>query len=127
MIVTTVYDKTAKEVVPGTKKKTDFSPEKPDGIVTVNITVDASGRWLHQLVVFEEVYLVTENGQVLAGQHKDANDQAQTIFLPGFTPQTGDPSRLILPLAGLLGSGAGILCLCRRRRKFDEKNSDLKG
>ena len=127
VIVTTVYDKTAKEVVPGTKKKTDFSPEKPDGIVTVNITVDASGRWLHQLVVFEEVYLVTENGQVLAGQHKDANDRAQTIFLPGFTPQTGDPSRLILPLAGLLGSGAGILCLCRRRRKFDEKNSDLKG
>ena len=126
VIVTTVYDKTAKEMMPGTRKETNFSPEKANGTVTVNITVDASDRWLHQLVVFEEIYLVTKNGRVLVAAHQDPNDRAQTLYVPGTLPKTGDESRLAIWGLVTVTSIIGVLFTAKKlagNKKDDEVDS----
>ena len=95
VIVTRVYDKNAKNLL-SVKKESDFTPEKASGATTVVIDVDTSSLEMHSLVVFEEIYLVTKDGRVLVAAHKDPNDKAQTLYVPGLLPKTGDESRLIV-------------------------------
>ena len=95
VIVTQIYDKNARALL-GVKKESDFTPEKASGTTTVMIDVDASSLETHYLVVFEEIYLATEDGRVLVAVHKDPNDKAQTLYVPGPLPQTGDESRVIV-------------------------------
>ena len=124
VIVTTIYDKTAKQMLPGASKETNFTPDKADGTVSIYMTVDASNRWAHALVFYEEIYLVTDEGKLLVGQHKDANDKTQTIFLPDYTPKTGDAANFILPVLGMIGSGAGIGIILNKRGKLREEESE---
>lgn len=71
-----------------------FTPEKPNGEVTVSFTFDASGiTQTTELVVFETLYL---DGIEIAA-HADIEDEGQTVtvILPAPpVPQTGDESNL---------------------------------
>ena len=117
VIVTQVYDKKAKALTDA-KTEIPFSPEDTDGTVTVCINVDASDLKLHQLVVFEEIWLVTKDGRVLAASHEDPDDKAQTVTVPGYAPPTGDASNIMIPAAVMAAAGLGIavIGLGKRRR-----------
>lgn len=71
-----------------------FTPEKPNGEVTVSFTFDASGITEEtELVVFETLY---RDGVEIAA-HADIEDEGQTVtvILPAPpVPQTGDESNL---------------------------------
>lgn len=113
VIVTQIYDKNARALL-GVKRENDFTPEKASGNTTVMIDVNTSSLEMHHLVVFEEIYLVTEDGRVLVASHKDVNDKAQTLYVPGHLPQTGDDSRLIVWGLMAAASLAGVLFVLKR-------------
>ena len=91
------------------------------------IDVDTSSLEMHHLVVFEEIYLVTKDGRMLVATHKDPNDKAQTLYVPGLIPKTGDSSRLVLWGGSAVVSLAGIVVVLRKLiRKDDEYEVDEK-
>ena len=58
--------------------ETTFTPDTANGTVKVEFIFDASGLEDKDLVAFEELYL---NGK-LVGEHKDINDDNQTVHVP---------------------------------------------
>ena len=122
VIVTQIYDKNGRALL-GVKRENDFTPDKAAGTTTVMIDVDTSTLEMHHLVVFEEIYLVTEDGRVLVAVHKDPNDKAQTLYVPGPLPQTGDESRLAVWGLITVASSAGVLFISKKiagSKKEDE-------
>ena len=122
VIVTRVYDKNAKALL-GVKRENNFTPEKASGTTTVVIDVDTSSLEMHSLVVFEEIYLVTKDGRVLVATHKDPNDKAQTLYVPGLLPKTGDESRLVVWGLATGASLVGVLFAAKKltvKKKEDE-------
>jgi len=103
-----------------------FTPDKPDGEVTVTFKFDASGfKEETDLVVFETLY--QDDKEIAA--HTDINDIDQTVTLvqekPKTTdvPKTGDDRNTTLPsiLLGLCCAGlVTVLCFWRR---YDRKAS----
>ena len=101
-----------------------FTPEKPEGEVTVTFKFDASGfKKKTELVVFEALY---RDGKEIAA-HADINDEGQTVTLTPEkpktpttdVPKTGDDRNITLPLI-LLGAslaGLAVLFLFRFRGK----------
>lgn len=101
-----------------------FTPEKPEGDVTVTFKFDASGfKEKAELVVFETLYW---DGKEIAA-HADINDEGQTVTLTPEkpktpspdVPKTGDDRNITLPLI-LLGAslaGLAVLFLFRFRGK----------
>ena len=120
VIVTRVYDKNAKALL-GVKRESNFTPEKASGTTTVVIDVDTSSLEMHSLVVFEEIYLVTKGGRVLVAAHKDPNDKAQTLYVPGLLPKTGDESRLVV---WGLATGASFVGVLFAAKKLTEKKKE---
>ena len=72
-----LYDKTTGQLL-GVTGSAKFTPETPDGTVEVEFTFDASELMNHDIVVFEELYI---NG-ILINDHKNPDDEAQTIHVP---------------------------------------------
>ena len=99
--------------------ETKFTPEKPDGEVTVTFEFDASG--IHSktaIVVFETMY--QDDLEILVHADLEDSDQTVTIDKPG-TPQTGDDlNPLWCTVAALAAIGACLLIVyALRRRKHD--------
>ena len=69
-----------------TAEKT-FIPESPDGEEELIFTFDASGLSGSKLVVFEELYL----DKSLIAQHKDPEDDKQTVYIPDGHTMAVDP------------------------------------
>ncbi|MCR5812526.1 MAG: VaFE repeat-containing surface-anchored protein [Lachnospiraceae bacterium] len=69
-----------------TAEKT-FVPETPEGEEELIFTFDASEFAGSELVVFEELYLDTS----LIAQHKDPEDEQQTVYLPNGHTMAVDP------------------------------------
>ena len=69
-----------------TAEKT-FIPESPEGEEELVFTFDASGLSGSELVAFEELYL----GISLAAQHKDPEDEGQTVYFPDGHTMAVDP------------------------------------
>ena len=69
-----------------TAEKT-FIPESPDGEEELIFTFDASGLSGSELVVFEELYL----DKSLIAQHKDPEDDKQTVYIPDGHTMAVDP------------------------------------
>ena len=101
----------------------EFTPEKGEGSVDVTFTFDGTGLEGKDVVVFEKLYLVTEEEELLVTTHEDIEDEGQTIRLveeekpespemPGTpvsgAPKTGDTSDVILWIAIAVLSAAGI-------------------
>lgn len=69
--------------VSATKK---FKPKDSNGTAEVEILFDASGLAGMDVVVFEELYL----GEEKLAEHKDVNEESQTIHFPGIGTQAKD-------------------------------------
>ena len=96
-----------------------FTPEKPDGEVTVTFQFDASG--IHSktaIVVFETMY--QDDLEILVHADLEDSDQTVTIDKPG-TPQTGDTltARYFILGGAALVFAAIILLAYLRGRKRD--------
>lgn len=95
----------------------EFTPETPDGTVTVTFTFNASALAGKSLVVFEKVYDISgaivvnqetgeetfdETIETLVTVHEDLDDEGQTVTITD-VPKTGDTSGF-----GSLATGAMI-------------------
>ncbi len=69
-----------------TAEKT-FIPDRPEGEEELAFTFDASELAGSEIVVFEELYLDTS----LIAQHKDPEDEGQTVYLPEGHTMAVDP------------------------------------
>ena len=92
------------------------------GAVTVELPVNGYERLGgYNLVAFEEIYVITtdENGdevEVLVAEHKDVEDEAQTVEIPK-TPKTGDSRAIFfLTLAFMLSV---LLAFIVRKIRFN--------
>ena len=56
----------------------EFTPETSSGDVDLKFTLDATLLDGHTLVVFESLYIRS----TLVGEHKDINDEGQTVYVP---------------------------------------------
>ncbi len=98
--------------------------ELTDAAGTVKIELDIpANKITGDAVVFEEFYLQLENGEkILVGEHKDLNDENQTITFrtPERTPETGDINGtapyLALGIIALMAFLVGGIILIRKRR-----------
>lgn len=82
---------TGKPVIAGDREvraELRFTPNAPEGTVSIELSFDASALGGKQLVVFEELY---KNGEPVA-EHKDIDDAAQTVEVVTPLSQTGQPS-----------------------------------
>lgn len=64
-----------------------FIAERPEGEEELVFNFDASGLSGNELVVFEELYLDTS----LVAQHKDPEDEGQTVYIPDGHTTAADP------------------------------------
>ena len=80
---------TGKELLIGEKKITaekEFTPKTADGSVELEYTFDASALAGKQVVVYEELY----TGDNLIGEHKNINDEGQTVTFPQLHTNASD-------------------------------------
>ena len=87
-----VKDPEGKEIT----AETSFKPETADGTVNVTFTFDGSNLAGKQVVVYEELYM----GDNLIGEHKDINDEGQTVTFPQLNTNASD---------GVTGNHAGTV------------------
>ncbi len=113
-----------------------FTPEKPEGEVTVTFKFDGSKITAKtNLVVFETLY---RDGKEIAA-HTDINDEGQTVTLTPEkpktpthdVPKTGDDRNITLPLILLGASLAGLATLFlfwfRRKKSSPQTGSENEG
>ena len=80
---------TGKELLIDEKKVTaekEFTPKMADGSVDLEYTFDASALAGKQVVVYEELY----TSDKLIGEHKDINDEGQTVTFPWLRTNASD-------------------------------------
>ncbi len=95
-IETRLYDKTAGSLLADEEGKekswsAEFVPDEEKGRVTVEVAVDTSALADHDLVFFETLYRITEEGEEEEARHEDENDEAQTIRIRA-TPVPEEPT-----------------------------------
>lgn len=76
--------------------ETSFKPETADGTVNVTFTFDGSNLAGKKVVVYEELY----TSDKLIGEHKDINDEGQTVTFPWLRTNASD---------GVTGSHVGTV------------------
>ena len=60
-----------------------FEPNSAEGTVTVQFAVDTEANASCIFVVFEDLYLIKEDGsEILIVKHEDLDDEAQTLYSP---------------------------------------------
>ena len=96
-LIGTVVDKATGDAL--TSSRVTFTPAADDGSIEVKLHFDATGLYDRELVVFEELRL---GGEVIA-EHKDLNDEAQTVRTtpPGSLTVTKYASDGETPLPGV--------------------------
>lgn len=109
--------------------ETVFEAKEAKGTVDVTFIFDGTGLAGKELVVFEKLYLVSEEGEIEVTAHEDLEDQGQTVKvvekeLPpkpetpkSDAPKTGDRSQAMLWLivAGISAASAAGFSLWRRK------------
>ena len=123
-----VYDKTSGKLLEGMTAEAKFTPKDTTGKVIVDITVDTTGIQGHNLVVFEELY-VLEASERLIAEHKDVNDkdQAVTVYSPQRDyPKTGDSSNMWIWIVAFAAAGAGLIAAYIVMLKKNSKNKKEK-
>lgn len=105
------------------RSETTFIPENADGEIVLAFTFE--GKYLKkttQIVVFESLY----REDIPIAVHADLEDPEQTVTVqvpppsPSDSPQTGDTSHIWLWLALSAASGAAIILLSVRRRRYSK-------
>ena len=67
-----------------------FTPTTESGNVEIQYTFDASDLAGADVVVYEYMYLVTDDGNELIASHADITDEGQTIHFPAITTEALD-------------------------------------
>lgn len=90
---------------------TEFTAAGTEGVVDVTFRFNGKGMTGKQLVVFEQLDVVTADGAYAIASHDDINDAAQTItMIAPPKPKTGDYMSVVMyVLAGIAGVMA-VIC-----------------
>lgn len=86
------------------EKDVFFNAKEANETKKIAVTFDAIKQAGKKVVFFEELYVVTEEGEKLVAEHRDLTDAQQTLFVKTGSPKTGDPGAW-MPLLTL------ILCM----------------
>lgn len=127
-VVGVLMDKvTGKEIIINGKQvtsETEFLAKESSGSVEVTFTFNAKGLAGKSVVVFEKMYLVTEEEELLIATHEDIADEGQTVKLTEKPaekgPKTGDDSNVRVWL--VLGGMAALLISVRVLKYYKTSN-----
>lgn len=73
------------ETLLGNVGETEFTPESTQGEVDVDIQLETVGEG--DIVVFETLYDISDGSEKKVAEHKDVNDNAQTVKKPELKPE----------------------------------------
>lgn len=101
---------------------TEFTAAGTEGVVDVTFRFNGKGMTGKQLVVFEQLDVVTADGAYAIASHNDINDEAQTItMIAPPKPKTGDYMSVVMyVLAGIAGVMA-VICSFFRKKAVSKK------
>lgn len=101
---------------------TGFTAAGTEGVVDVTFRFNGKGMTGKQLVVFEQLDVVTADGAYAIASHNDINDAAQTItMIAPPKPKTGDYMSVVMyVLAGIAGVMA-VICSFFRKKAVSKK------
>ena len=101
---------------------TEFTAAGTEGVVDVTFRFNGKGITGKQLVVFEQLDVVTADGAYAIASHNDINDAAQTItMIAPPKPKTGDYMSVVMyVLAGIAGVMA-VICSFFRKKAVSKK------
>lgn len=101
---------------------TEFTAAGTEGVVDVTFRFNGKGMIGKQLVVFEQLDVVTADGAYAIASHNDINDAAQTItMIAPPKPKTGDYMSVVMyVLAGIAGVMA-VICSFFRKKAVSKK------
>ena len=101
---------------------TEFTAAGTEGVVDVTFRFNGKGMTGKQLVVFEQLDVVTADGAYAIASHNDINDAAQTItMIAPPKPKTGDYMSVVMYiLAGIAGVMA-VICSFFRKKAVSKK------
>lgn len=101
---------------------TEFTAAGTEGVVDVTFRFNGKGMTGKQLVVFEQLDVVTADGAYAIATHNDINDAAQTItMIAPPKPKTGDYMSVVMyVLAGIAGVMA-VICSFFRKKAVSKK------
>lgn len=101
---------------------TEFTAAGTEGVVDVTFRFNGKGMTGKQLVVFEQLDVVTADGAYAIASHNDINDAAQTIaMIAPPKPKTGDYMSVVMyALAGIAGVMA-VICSFFRKKAVSKK------
>ena len=101
---------------------TEFTASGTEGVVDVTFRFNGKGMTGKQLVVFEQLDVVTADGAYAIASHNDINDAAQTItMIAPPKPKTGDYMSVVMyVLAGIAGVMA-VVCSFFRKKAVSKK------
>ena len=101
---------------------TEFTAAGTEGVVDVTFKFNGKGMTGKQLVVFEQLDVVTADGAYAIASHNDINDAAQTItMIAPPKPKTGDYMSVVMyVLAGIAGIMA-VICSFFRKKAVSKK------
>lgn len=106
----------------GTDVETTFTAKEKNGSIDVKVTFDAEKVRGDRVTVFEEIYLIKADSEVLVGEHKDTNDNDQTVKLLGRSPKTGDSSLIWVFIILALIAGTGTFALMKKSDKDETED-----
>lgn len=104
---------------------TEFKPEEKDGSVEVEAKLDTSKLGGRNLVVFEKLFIKTENSDVEVAKHEDIEDEGQTVSVK-VLPAPDNPKTGLMSLFGtyvglmaalMVTAGATYMVYHKRRKK----------
>ena len=103
---------------------TEFTAAGTEGVVDVTFRFNGKGMTGKQLVVFEQLDVVTADGAYATASHNDINDAAQTItMIAPPKPKTGDYMSVVMyVLAGIAGVMAGVCSFFRKKAVSKKKH-----
>ena len=101
---------------------TEFTAAGTEGVVDVTFRFNGKGMTGKQLVVFEQLDVVTADGAYAIASHNDINDAAQTIaMIAPPKPKTGDYMSVVMyAFAGIAGVMA-VICSFFRKKAVSKK------
>ena len=101
---------------------TEFTAAGTEGVVDVTFRFNGKGMTGKQLVVFEQLDVVTADGAYAIASHNDINDAAQTItMIAPPKPKTSDYMSVVMyALAGIAGVMA-VICSFFRKKAVSKK------
>ncbi len=101
---------------------TEFTAAGTEGVVDVTFRFNGKGMTGKQLVVFEQLDVVTADGAYAIASHNDINVAAQTItMIAPPKPKTGDYMSVVMyVLAGIAGVMA-VICSFFRKKAVSKK------